>query len=103
MVRNAGAEEVHARIGSPPIVAPCYLGIDMASRDELIAAHKTIKGVEAVINADSLGYLSVDGLVKAIGIERDDLCKPVVLQVLILSKYLVRKCAARRQLKLHEF
>ncbi|SFM18968.1 amidophosphoribosyltransferase [Methanolobus profundi] len=102
MVRNAGAEEVHARIGSPPIVAPCYLGIDMASRDELIAAHKTIKGVEAVINADSLGYLSVDGLVAAIGIGRDDLCVGC-----LTGAYPVEipgeSICQRRQLKLHEF
>jgi amidophosphoribosyltransferase len=74
MVRKAGAEEVHVRIGSPPILAPCYLGIDMASREELIAAYKTIPGVEAVINADSLGYVSHKGLVEAIGIPADNLC-----------------------------
>lgn len=74
MVRKAGAEAVHVRIGSPPILAPCYLGIDMASRDELIAAHKTIPGVEAVINADSLGYVSHKGLVDAIGIPAENLC-----------------------------
>ena len=102
MVRNAGAKEVHARIGSPPIVAPCYLGIDMASRDELIAAHKTIPGVEAVINADSLGYLSVDGLVESIGIDRDELCLGC-----LTSAYPVEipgeNICQRRQLKLHEF
>jgi len=74
MVRKAGAEEVHMRIGSPPIVSPCYLGIDMATREELVAAHKTVAGVEAVINADSLGYVSVEGLVEAVGIPADDLC-----------------------------
>lgn len=74
MVRKAGAEEVHVRIGSPPILAPCYLGIDMASREELIAAYKTIPGVEAVINADSLGYVSHEGLVAAIGIPKENLC-----------------------------
>ncbi len=74
MVRNAGAKKVHVRIGSPPIIAPCYLGIDMASREELIAAYKTVPGVEAVINADSLGYVSHDGLVKAIGIPKEHLC-----------------------------
>ncbi|WMW22507.1 amidophosphoribosyltransferase [Methanolobus mangrovi] len=102
MVRNAGASEVHARIGSPPIVAPCYLGIDMASRDELIAAHKTIPGVEAVINADSLGYLSIDGLVESIGINRDELCLGC-----LTSAYPVEipgeNICQRRQLKLHEF
>jgi amidophosphoribosyltransferase len=74
MVRKAGAEEVHVRIGSPPILAPCYLGIDMASREELIAAYKTIAGVEAVINADSLGYVSHEGLVEAIGLPKEHLC-----------------------------
>ncbi len=74
MVRKAGAKEVHVRIGSPPILAPCYLGIDMASREELIAAYKTIPGVEAVINADSLGYVSHEGLVAAIGIPKEHLC-----------------------------
>jgi amidophosphoribosyltransferase len=74
MVRKVGAEAVHVRIGSPPITAPCYLGIDMASREELIAAHKTVAGVEAVINADSLGYVSHEGLVEAIGIPAENLC-----------------------------
>jgi amidophosphoribosyltransferase len=74
MVRSTGAEEVHVRIGSPPILAPCYMGIDMATRDELIAAHKTVAGVEAVINADSLGYISHEGLVNAIGIPKENLC-----------------------------
>ncbi len=74
MVRKAGAAEVHMRIGSPPILAPCYLGIDMPSREELIAAYKTIPGVEAVINADSLGYVSHEGLVESIGIPKEHLC-----------------------------
>jgi amidophosphoribosyltransferase len=74
MVRKAGATEVHMRIASPTIMAPCYLGIDMASREELIAAYKTVAGVEAVINADSLGYVSHKGLVDAVGIPKEDLC-----------------------------
>jgi len=74
MVRNAGAKEVHVRIGSPPILAPCYLGIDMPSREELIAAYKTITGVQTVIEADSLGYVSHKGLVEAIGIPEQNLC-----------------------------
>ena len=74
MVRAAGALEVHARIGSPPIKAPCYLGIDMPTRDELIAANKTNDEIKETINADSIGYLSIDGLIKAIGIDRDNLC-----------------------------
>jgi amidophosphoribosyltransferase len=101
MVRSAGAKEVHARIGSPPIIAPCYLGIDMPTRDELIAAHKTISGVEAVINADSLGYLSIDGLVKSIGIDRDNLCLGCLTGVYPVE-IPGEKCK-QKQLKLNEF
>ncbi|MBN1133382.1 MAG: amidophosphoribosyltransferase [Methanosarcinaceae archaeon] len=101
MVRSAGALEVHARIGSPPIIAPCYLGIDMPTRDELIAAHKTISGVEAVINADSLGYLSIDGLVKSIGINRDNLCLGCLTGVYPVE-IPGEKCK-QKQLKLNEF
>jgi amidophosphoribosyltransferase len=74
MVRNAGASEIHARVGSPPIIAPCYMGIDMATRRELIASGSQIEEVRQAINADSLGYLSIDGLVKSIGIDREELC-----------------------------
>jgi len=74
LIRNAGAKEVHVRIGSPPIIAPCYFGIDMATRDELIAAHKSIDGVMLALGADSLGYISIDGLVKSIGLPAEDLC-----------------------------
>jgi amidophosphoribosyltransferase len=74
LLRRGGAKEIHARIGSPPIVSPCYLGIDMATREELIAAHKTVKGVEFLIGANSLYYISLEGLVSAIGIPKEDLC-----------------------------
>ena len=53
--KDAGAEEVHVRIGAPPIVAPCYMGIDMASRDELIAADRSVEEIREEIDADSLG------------------------------------------------
>lgn len=74
MVRRSGASEVHARVGSPSIIAPCYLGIDMATRQELIASYKTIKEVESLINADSLGYLSIDGLMRALECDKNDMC-----------------------------
>jgi len=74
MVRAAGAKEVHVRIGSPPIIAPCYLGIDMPTRNELIAAKKTVRDVERLINADTLGYISLEGLVSSIGIPEEDFC-----------------------------
>lgn len=74
MIRKAGASEIHARVGSPAIIAPCYLGIDMATRQELIASYKTIPEVETLINSDSLGYLSIDGLMKALECNKNDMC-----------------------------
>lgn len=73
MVRKAGAKEVHLRIGSPKIISPCFYGIDMPTKEELIANSKrTEEEIANHINADSVGYLSIEGLVKAIG--RKDLC-----------------------------
>jgi amidophosphoribosyltransferase len=74
MLRDAGAESIHVRIASPPIVSPCYYGIDMATREELIAADKDIPEIRNEIAADSLAYLSLEGLVDAIGLKRSQLC-----------------------------
>jgi amidophosphoribosyltransferase len=74
IVRNAGAKEVHVRVGSPPIRAPCYFGIDMKTREEFAATGRTIEQIGKMITADSLGYLSVEGLVDAIGLPASDLC-----------------------------
>ncbi len=68
------APEVHVRVTSPPIINPCYLGVDMATHDELIAANLTVPQIRDRIGADSLGYLSVEGLVGAVGRKRSDLC-----------------------------
>ena len=74
MLRKAGAKEVHMRICAPPIKYPCFFGVDMATRRELIAAQKTIPEICEYIDADSLGYLSVDGLVKAVGLPKENFC-----------------------------
>lgn len=74
LLRRAGAKEVHMRICAPPIRYPCFFGVDMATRAELIAAHKTVAEVRDFIGADSLGYLSIDGLIKAVGLPRDTFC-----------------------------
>lgn len=74
IVRNAGAKEVHVRVGSPPIRAPCYFGIDMKTREQFAATGRTIEEIGKMITADSLGYLSVEGLVEAIGHPAGDLC-----------------------------
>jgi amidophosphoribosyltransferase len=74
LLHDVGAEEVHLRIGSPPIVAPCYMGIDMASREELIAAGKTTEEVRETVGADSLAYLPPASIADALDTPRDDLC-----------------------------
>jgi amidophosphoribosyltransferase len=68
MVRAAGAKEVHLRITSPPIKAPCYYGVDMSTYNELIAHNKTIEEIRKYLGVDSLGYLSIDGLKRAINL-----------------------------------
>jgi amidophosphoribosyltransferase len=74
LLRDAGAREVHLRITSPPIVHPCYLGVDMASYAELIAANLTVEQICERIGADSLGYLSIEKLVASTGRDRGDFC-----------------------------
>ena len=74
LVRDAGAREVHLRITSPPIVHPCYLGVDMATYAELIAANRTVPEICERLGADSLGYLSIENLVASTGRDRTDFC-----------------------------
>ena len=73
-LRAAGAREVHVRIGSPPIIAPCYYGVDMKSRDQFIATKYDTEEIRKIIGADSLAYISIDGMVKALGFPAKDLC-----------------------------
>ncbi|MCF2165305.1 MULTISPECIES: amidophosphoribosyltransferase [Halobacterium] len=74
LVRDAGATEVHVRIGAPQIQAPCYFGIDMATREELIAADRTADEIAAEIGADSLSYLPLSAVTAAIGKSEADIC-----------------------------
>ncbi len=67
MVRSAGAREVHMRISCPPTISPCYYGVDTPSKDQLIAANKSVEEIRQYIGADSLAYLSLDGLKTACG------------------------------------
>jgi amidophosphoribosyltransferase len=74
MLRRAGAREVHMRISSPPIQWPCFYGIDTANRDELAAANRTIEEIREYIAADSLAYLSVDGMLTSTGVASEKFC-----------------------------
>lgn len=66
LLKEAGAKEVHVRIASPPITHPCYYGIDMSTREELISANHTIEEIGEMLGADSIAYLSPEGMAKAI-------------------------------------
>jgi amidophosphoribosyltransferase len=74
LLKKAGAAEVHLRICAPPIRYPCFFGVDMASRWQLIAARKTVPEIREYLGADSLGYLSLDGLIRAVDLPRDIFC-----------------------------
>jgi amidophosphoribosyltransferase len=75
MLRDSGAREVHVRIASPPVKWPCFYGIDFATREELIAGRWSVAGICAEIGADSLGYVSLDGLVAATAQPTGSLCR----------------------------
>jgi amidophosphoribosyltransferase len=96
MLREAGAKEIHVRISSPPYRFPCFYGIDTAARSELIAAQLDVEEIRRYIGADSLGYLSIEGLFEAVGGEAGRFCSacfngryPIPIpQHLKLSKHL---------------
>ena len=71
LIRGAGAAEVHVRVGSPPIQFPCFYGVDMSTRKELIASSQSVEAIRDFIGADSLGYLSVEGLLKVVPKPKD--------------------------------
>ena len=75
MIREAGAREVHMRISSPPYAWPCFYGIDTPNREELMASSRTPEQIGEYIGADSLGYLSLNNLVKAVGLPKHSFCR----------------------------
>ncbi|MBA7626954.1 Amidophosphoribosyltransferase [subsurface metagenome] len=91
------------RICAPPLRYPCFFGVDMATRQELIAAQKSITEIRDFIGADSLGYLSIPGLVKAVALPKDTFCMacftgdyPIPVQ-LEMDKLALETLAASRQ------
>jgi len=103
LLKRAGVREVHMRICAPPLRYPCFFGVDMATRWELIAAQKTIPEIRDFIGADSLGYLSIDGLIKAVALPKDIFCMacftgdyPIPVQ-LEMDKLALEAMAAERK------
>jgi amidophosphoribosyltransferase len=74
MLRDAGAAEIHLRISAPPIKHPCHYGIDMSTREEMIAHDRSVEQVAAELGADSLHYLSLGGVYEAVGVSRETHC-----------------------------
>jgi amidophosphoribosyltransferase len=75
MLREAGALEIHVRISSPPVKWPCFYGIDFATRAELIASGLEVEEIRRSIGADSLAYVSEEGLIEATGVTEEKLCR----------------------------
>ena len=71
MIKDAGAREIHFRVGAPPITHSCYFGVDTPERSELMAAQKTVREIRSLLEAESLGFISADGLRKALD-EQDE-------------------------------
>jgi amidophosphoribosyltransferase len=101
MLREAGAAEVHVRISSPPVAWPCFYGIDFASRAELIAGSLSVEEIRASIGADSLGYISLDGLTAATTLPAGRLCRacfngdyPLEVDATERGKFLLEEAAA---------
>lgn len=74
LLRAAGAREVHLRICAPPVMHPCFLGVDMATEAELIATHKSVAAIREHVQADSLGYMSMEGLLEAVERPANTVC-----------------------------
>ena len=74
LLKGGGAREIHLRICAPPIMWPCHLGVDLPTRRELLAANRSVHEIRDFLGADSLGYLSHESLVEAVGIPRDNVC-----------------------------
>jgi amidophosphoribosyltransferase len=74
MVRDAGAKEVHVRISCPPTISPCYYGVDTPDKADLIAANMSVEEIRKFIEADSLGYLSLEGMIEATGLKASESC-----------------------------
>jgi amidophosphoribosyltransferase len=75
LLKSFGAKSVHLRISCPPVMYPCYMGIDFPTRRELIAANHSVEEIREIIGADSLAYQTMEGLVESIGLPSNYLCK----------------------------
>ncbi|MEE8360235.1 MAG: amidophosphoribosyltransferase, partial [Candidatus Omnitrophota bacterium] len=73
-LRESGAKEIHMRVSCPPLISPCFFGIDFPTAKELIASGRTVEKIRKFIGLDSLGYLSLDGMLKSMPINKSTFC-----------------------------
>jgi len=90
MVRNAGAREVHMRISSPPTTHSCFYGVDTPERDQLLASKHTVEEMRRIIGADSLAFISIDGLYRAMGLAGRNAANPQFCDACFTGDYPVR-------------
>jgi amidophosphoribosyltransferase len=90
MIRDAGAKEVHMLIASPPTVAPCFYGVDTPNREDLIASNHSVDEIAKIIGVDSLAYISIDGLYRAITDENRDNGNPQYCDACFSNQYPIR-------------
>ena len=104
MVRNAGAKEVHMRISSPPTTHSCFYGIDTPEQDKLLAHSHSVEEMAALIGVDSLAFISIDGLYRALGKSGRDAAKPQYCDACFTGDYPISlpdlEASSERQLSL---
>ena len=90
MIRDAGAKEVHMLIASPPTISPCFYGVDTPDKKDLIASSSSIEQIKNIIGADHLGYISIDGLYRAIAQTKRDNANPQYCDACFSDDYPIR-------------
>jgi amidophosphoribosyltransferase len=90
MVRDAGAKEVHMRIASPPTTDPCFYGIDTPDKDKLLASRYDVAGMAKFIGVDSLAFVSIDGLYRAMGLPGRNSAEPAFCDACFTTEYPTR-------------
>jgi amidophosphoribosyltransferase len=90
MIRDAGAKEVHLLIASPPTISPCFYGVDTPEKEDLVASKLSVEEIRKMIGADSLGYISIDGLYRAIAADKRDNENPQYCDACFSDQYPIR-------------
>lgn len=102
LIRNAGAKEIHLRISAPPTTDPCYYGIDTPSKDELIASRMSIDEIQAYVGVDTIGYLSIEGLYRAVKAAKGKFCDACFSGSYPIGKPKKDPKSSKKQMTIHQ-